>query len=945
MSRLERRIIFNTGLVGVLLTTVALVFQIAGLLRQPDDWLYDLRAQRFQFFTPPPTDRLVHLDIDDRALEVIGTWPWPRALLGEIVDELRIAGTAALALDVLFTEKQDPTVEVSRGSFDTLVIERTLENDPRFAESIARFGNAIVPASVSFAPRPPSPLQAAAVEQLEKDPELFEAQLIPLLIDREWGRDEVDATVRREFPSLRREALFMRVARECAAGELTVDELLPRLLPRTDPALRFLEKPDIERAHARYRALRAMQNHVRPFPPEQAGHFAPGKITLPAIWPLGEAAAASGFVDWNAPADGKVRSVPLLVSIDGKLLPHLGLSMALRTLGTRLEDVQIAARDIRLPRPGKPPIVIPVRTEWTAHLERHVTMVADIPWFGRTDDWEAMYDWPLHRERFKQHLSIGLVWSPCATRRQMQRNLSDAGEAVKAVLYVLESQKLEQVEKAPPPLDAYEAWYELIDVTLQEAKPRLDEYGRTDPAKLDEFGRTFLASVDALRRIRTNNARLAEKLSAQRRSLAEKLQGRSVLLGWIATGRTDWIPTSIHRTCPGVVAHGAIFNAIMTGDFWRTAPSWATYVATVCVGIAATIAAARLSSIPAFAITAILGIFYVLLNGLFLFDYGNTIVGLAAPLVALCLVWTGCSFTRILIETSERANLTQRFNQYVDPTLVKYVIERPDQVRLEGETRELTVVFTDLVGFTAMTERLGERSVTLLNEYMARMVPIIRRHGGYVNKFLGDGIMFFFGAPIHNPDHAADAVAAALDMQAAMGPLSEELQRQDLPALSMRIGISTGRMVVGDAGPDDASDYTVLGDAVNLGARLESANKMTGTRTLVTARTTELAGNRFLFRPVGKLRVAGKSEGVMTHEPVAPLAEATAEQRRLVVLSDTIVQAFVAGHIDGCISAVERMENELGPSRFTTLYREQAESQLRSGRSGNPNGLIVFIEK
>src|SRR5687768_2581536 len=146
MNRLQRRIIFNTGLVGVLLTTVALVFQSTGLLRQPEDWLYDLRAQRFQFFTPAPTDRLVHLDIDDRALEVIGTWPWPRAWLGEIVDELRSAGAAALALDILFAEKQPPTVEVADGSFGTLKVERTLENDRLFAESLARFGNAIVPA-------------------------------------------------------------------------------------------------------------------------------------------------------------------------------------------------------------------------------------------------------------------------------------------------------------------------------------------------------------------------------------------------------------------------------------------------------------------------------------------------------------------------------------------------------------------------------------------------------------------------------------------------------------------------------------------------------------------------------------------------------------------------------------------------------------------------------
>src|SRR5688500_12341422 len=139
MNRLQRRIIFNTGLVGVLLTAVALVFQSTGLLRQPEDWLYDLRAPRFQFFTPAPTDRLVPIDIADRALDVIGSWPWPRARLGGIVGALRSAGAAALALDFLFAELELRTVVVADGSFGTLKIERTLENDRLFAEYLGRF--------------------------------------------------------------------------------------------------------------------------------------------------------------------------------------------------------------------------------------------------------------------------------------------------------------------------------------------------------------------------------------------------------------------------------------------------------------------------------------------------------------------------------------------------------------------------------------------------------------------------------------------------------------------------------------------------------------------------------------------------------------------------------------------------------------------------------------
>jgi hypothetical protein len=161
----------------------------------------------------------------------------------------------------------------------------------------------------------------------------------------------------------------------------------------------------------------------------------------------------------------------------------------------------------------------------------------------------------------------------------------------------------------------------------------------------------------------------------------------------------------------------------------------------------------------------------------------------------------------------------------------------------------------------------------------------------------------------------------------------------------MRIGISTGRMVVGDAGPDDASDYKVLGDTVNLGARLESANKMTGTRILVSGRTTEMAGDRFLFRPIGKLRPADKSEGVMTYKPVSSRAAATEAQERVVRLSDAVVRAFDGGRFMDSLEAAKAMETELGPSRFITLYREQAGSRLEPGPNEQGDRSIVFIEK
>ena len=164
-------------------------------------------------------------------------------------------------------------------------------------------------------------------------------------------------------------------------------------------------------------------------------------------------------------------------------------------------------------------------------------------------------------------------------------------------------------------------------------------------------------------------------------------------------------------------------------------------------------------------------------------------------------------------------------------------------------------------------------------------VPIIARHGGYVNKFLGDGIMFFFGAPRYLPDHAARAMQTVLSLKSAMVAFNERSELRNLPRLKLRAGISSGEMVVGDAGSKERSDYTVLGDVVNLGARLESANKFVGTANLINHRATELAGDRFLYRPVGTLRFIGKSLGVQTYELLAARNNADAAQHLLADLS------------------------------------------------------------
>ena len=332
-------------------------------------------------------------------------------------------------------------------------------------------------------------------------------------------------------------------------------------------------------------------------------------------------------------------------------------------------------------------------------------------------------------------------------------------------------------------------------------------------------------------------------------------------------------------------------------------------------------------------------------------DYAGVDPSMFLVTAAMVLLGVGLAEDHIRSE-AERKHVTRRFESYVDPALVKYVIEHPETEHIDGEARELTVVFTDLEGFTALTERLREGAVPLLNEYLRLMVPLIRGHNGYRNKFLGDGMMFFYGAPERNPDHAIHAVATVLKMQEMMVTFNELIADRrkhlcdDLPVLSMRTGVSSGQMIVGDAGPQEASDYTVLGDTVNLGARLESANKQLGTRILLSERTVELLPNDlFLLRPIGRLQVVGKTQAVMTYEPLTHLSQATARQKRTAELHRALVESFVKADFTNCLKIVGEADRELGPLKLTALYRELSERHLLHPPGRDFAGQIVLHEK
>lgn len=948
MTRVERRLFFNSLILGLALTLAVTAVEYAGGLEQLERWFYDVRARNCQFFDPPPTDKLVHVDIDDRALEAVGAWPWRRSVLAEILDEIRIAGAKAVAMDVIFPEPQEVDYDIQTLDDGTQQIKRRIDHDAEFAAAIRRSQNVLLPAALEFErPAAKAPESYERMRQwLAADLELTEDQVARRL--SEQGVQSAD--VAGQYLAARRDAAGQRVREALDRRDYAFDDLRRLLLPRTDPTL--ANSPQIAVLRAQYdklRASRALWRFTRPIeagaPPPPLLH---ARVKLPPILPLSLASVSGGFVDYIPFGDGVVRAVPLWVNLDGRMYPQMGLALACMMLGTDPGQIYVGQDQLTIPLPSGP-IDVPVRSFDSAQYGR-VGMLMDIPWFG-TRDWATMYDYPRHRES-AQHVSITHIWDICDGRRKIERNNANADRALEVALAALDPSRAERYFVAVPDLRNTDARREIIGWANREmaSSGLLEQLASMKDDELDATQRrerdAVLNANHVLAEVLQRNDELRESVNATGAQLAGELRDKAVLIGWIATGVSDIVPTSLHARCPGVVVHGAIFNAIMTGNFWRFAPEWITLTITLGLGAITALLVGLLTPSRAIAAVIVLAAIYLAINGIVLFDYGNRIVGVAGPVVAMAVVWAGCTLIRLVGEAVQRERIKRRFENYVDPKLVNYVLENPDRARLDGEVREMTVVFTDLAGFTTLSEKLKERTVELLNDFLSAMVPVIRdMHHGYVNKFLGDGIMFFYGAPLQNPRHATDAVATVLDMLKVLKEFNVGLSERGLPGLSLRAGISSGDMVVGDAGSKDASDYTVLGDCVNFGARLESANKALGTCALLSQRTVELVDSQFLVRPVGKIQVVGKTEGVETYEVLSYMQDATAEQKRLAEVSGAIVRAFQTRTFDKCLAQLDAFDHEFGCSKFSAVYRQLAEEYLKQSPPEDFDGKVVLTEK
>jgi adenylate cyclase len=427
---------------------------------------------------------------------------------------------------------------------------------------------------------------------------------------------------------------------------------------------------------------------------------------------------------------------------------------------------------------------------------------------------------------------------------------------------------------------------------------------------------------------------------------AAVLEGRIALVGATAAGLLDLRATPVQADYPGVEVHANMIAGILDATIKRhpTYTRGAEFLLVLASGLLMALLLPVLSPVWAGAMTLLLLGSVVSVNML-AWQSGNFVFPLAASVLTVLALFLFNMWYAYFFETRRKRKLAGLFGEYIPPELVKEMSRNPESYSLESQNRELTVLFSDVRDFTSISEGLGAGELSeLMNAYLGAMTRVIYDHRGTVDKYIGDAIMAFWGAPIHDRDHARNAVYGALAMASRVQVLSKEFRQRGWPELRIGMGINTADMNVGNMGSRFRHAYTVLGDGVNLASRLEGLTKSYGV-AIIVSRATRDAVPTLAYRELDRVRVKGRDEAVSIYEPLGPRDEVDKDVRDELELYREALKLYRAGNWE--LAEVQFLNlDKRSPKRL--LYKLYVERIIHFRNNPPPadwDGVYTYLEK
>ena len=868
----------NLFLIPLAVSLVIVLLNLFTPFEEVDRRLYDILLHVRPAVPEHPSILLI--DVDDLAIAKVGTWPWGRNLMADGLITLREFGASYAVFDIEYVDKSP------------LGINAEVLNQEIPAALKAEFGAVqqnVEDLFTALRQRQISLAQAGGfVKDLADLTEASKASLVKKISQVARNNDE----------------LLGRSARLFKSAYFTMN-----MLPETDPTV-----PDELRKQATDKL-------------GIAGVVAAPDYTLgaedvrPAIWPILGRAAGAGFPNVVIDEDGVRRRIEVIRGYHGRWFPQLGVSALLAWMGNpaiELSTNEIVFKSAKLPSGETKDVRIP--------LDAKARMLINWPkkTFNESFRHMSFYKLVLHKE-----LERDLAHNLATMRDAGYLNYAKEGDAFLGSYNEAEKILQEALDTEKPELlaDHYklrESFFVAArafltgdaetriqaDIDSQIAKPNAGENQKKEYRTLkNEVAKIF-----------SEARKQAESLATLRSELRESLAGAFCIIGQTGTSTTDIGVNPFEKEYMNVGTHASVVNTILTGRFLDELPWWYSAIAGVIVAFLITFITRNVKPLMSI-LVGMAGFVLILAGGSAFFVATGSYLAILTPGLIVFLTFLVLAVVNFLVTAQDRTFIRGAFGHYLSAAVINELLSNPDKLKLGGEKKYMTAMFTDIKGFSTVSESLDPTDlVHLLNLYLTEMSDIVLDLLGTIDKYEGDAIISFFGAPVEMNDHARRACLAAIRIKRTEEELNRKFLADSLTSapLLTRIGINTGDMVVGNMGTKRKMDYTIMGSNVNLAARLEGVNKQYGTWILTSETARAQAGDDIYTRRLDRVRVVGINEPVRLYEIIEEASQTAAEMKEAVEVFHSGLTWFEKkdwSRASKDFSTVLRMRPDDGPAK------------------------------
>ncbi|MDR2606838.1 MAG: CHASE2 domain-containing protein, partial [Treponema sp.] len=857
-------------------------------------------------------NKVVFLDVDDQAVAHIGVFPWPRSVMAGALLLLKEYGAAAAIFDIEYIDKSPTRV-------DEVYLKQGLRADfaRHFAEISGTMADILSALSAGF-------IKAA---------------------DASAYIDDVAELVAGERDLLYQDTLGITGDNDRYLAEAAA------LFGKTWGTLNLQDEYPLEGEQAERRAF-AEQRFS--YPVDAAEGVPGGDYTdiLPPIPVFMEALRGAGFTNVEIDRDGTRRRIYLVRKVGDRWYAQLAFAPLLEYLGNpalELRPRRLVMRGALLPGASAPAdISIP--------LDGRGAMMLDWPLTSYQDSFtHVSFARFSYLEEYYAHIKEYL--GALGDSRAVFPVLAEGADTILARFEEAEGARQAALETASD--RDFERYLRLRDEGFRLTGELLDAAGEYLDSELARY--SGLQDDEALRQEAGYCLTLLEYLETElcgtldtRAYLQEALEGKFCVIGRVDTGTTDIGVNPFHGKYVNVGTHGVVLDTILSRSFITFLPPlWSVVLAFLLVpaliaGIQGFKPALRMG-------LGICGVFLILGLSLILFIGKGYFLSPLTPVLAMAGALVIRETAAFVGTERDKQFIRKAFSTYLSGEVVQEILNDPGKLALGGATRRMTAIFTDVQGFSTISERLSaqygsqggaEALVRLLNDYLSAMSDIVLEQRGTIDKYEGDAIIAFFGAPLELEDHALRACASALLMKRIEGELNKTYRETGLSPtpLYTRIGINTGDMVVGNMGTQKKMDYTIMGNAVNLASRLEGVNKQYGTWIMASEDTIRETGGKLLSRRLDRVRVVGINEPVRLHEVLSFAVDAPSRMLRMVELFHQALDTFENrdwAAAETAFQAVLDHAPEDGPAK---LYLERCR-QYRNKAPEQWDGIVNLTQK